>query len=80
MSEENLLEEVIVAWLCKTLTKKFHKRYFINVDKIAVYNSDNGWLCDCGLWTTGDDRYHVPIEKDKRIVYQMSDDDFYRFR
>jgi hypothetical protein len=35
----------------------------------SVYNQDNGWLCDCGHWTTGDDNYHIPIEKAEREIY-----------
>jgi hypothetical protein len=61
---------VNVVWLCKILTKKFHKKYFVKVYKNAVCSCSNGWLCDCGHWTSGDDSYHVPIHRGEREVYE----------
>lgn len=64
------MEVVNVVWLCKILTKRNHKKYFVKVDKKSVYSLDNGWLCDCGHWTNGEDGYHVPIERGNRAVYE----------
>jgi hypothetical protein len=62
-------KQFIVIWLCKTLTKKFSKQYFVKVYPEAVFNNDYGMLCDCGHWTFGQDSFHVPIRKDNREVY-----------
>ena len=64
------LEIVNVVWLYKILTKKYHKKYFVNTNRKSVYSSMNGWLCDCGKWTSGDDNYHIPINKGERQVYE----------
>ena len=74
MRSDAVLEKVNVVWLCKTLTKKLKKKYFVKVDKDAVCDYDNHWICDCGHWTTGDDNYHVAIEQGLRSVHQ---DGFY---
>jgi len=62
-------EIVVVVWLCKTLTKRFHKPYYVVVSDDAIFNPDSGMLCDCGHWTFGDDLYHVPIRKDTKDVF-----------
>ncbi|MCJ7570320.1 MAG: hypothetical protein MUO82_00360 [Candidatus Thermoplasmatota archaeon] len=59
---------VNIVWLCKTLTKQTRKKYYVVVNENAVYNSVNGWICDCGHWTSGEDVYHIPIDKSKREV------------
>lgn len=64
------MEIVNVCWLCKILTKRFHEKYFVSVARNAVYSVYNGWLCDCGKWTTGDDVFHVPIEKAQREIFE----------
>jgi hypothetical protein len=52
------------------MTKRNHKKHFCKVSKEAVYSALNGWLCDCGHWTNGEDNYHIPIEKGQRFVYE----------
>jgi len=64
------LKLVNVVWLCKLLTKKFHHKYFVKVAENSVYNVDDGWLCDCGHWTSGDDNFHVSIKKEKRDFFE----------
>ena len=66
MFEKELLP---VVWLCKSLSKKFNKRYFVRINEKTVFNGDCGILCDCGHWTFGDDNFHKPIKKDYREVY-----------
>ena len=63
------VELLPVIWICKTLSKKFNKKYFVKVYNDAVFNGDCGMVCDCGHWTFGDDQYHIPIKKDFREVY-----------
>jgi hypothetical protein len=60
---------VVVAWLCKTMTKKTHYDCFVVCSDDSVYNSDYGMICDCGHWTFGDDDFHVPIRRDYREAY-----------
>ena len=62
-------EILLIVWLCKTLTKKFNKKYFVKINDNTVFNSDCGVLCDCGHWTFGDDNYHKPIRKEYRDIY-----------
>ena len=57
------------VWLCKTLTKKFHKRHYVKLDRDTVFNSDCGILCDCGHWTFGDDNFHKVIKRDYREIF-----------
>ena len=52
--------------MCKTLSKKTNKRFFVNVDPCAVYDMDNHWICDCGHWTTEDDDFHISIKQGLR--------------
>ena len=52
------------------MSKKFNERYIAKVGLDSIYLQNNGWLCDCGKWTTGDDKYHIPINKGKREIYE----------
>lgn len=66
----DFLKLVNTVWLCKTLTKGSIKRYFVSVSEEAVYDPKNGWICDCGHWTNGNDEYHIPISKGRRAVFE----------
>ena len=70
-----LLKEVNVVWLCKILSKKLEKRYFVKVSKNAICDSDNHWICDCGNWTTGEDNFHIPIQSGLRTVAYIEIDE-----
>ena len=38
------------------------KRYIVEIDiENAVMLKEFGWICDCGLWTFGDDSNHFPL-------------------
>ena len=55
---------VIIERKCKTLSK------MITRSSDDVYASHSGWICDCGDWTTGDDRNHIPFKRGSREIYQ----------
>jgi hypothetical protein len=53
------------------MSKTLNDRYFVKVCLESIYLKNNGWLCDCGKWTTGDDKDHIPIDKGKREIYEL---------
>jgi hypothetical protein len=66
------LKLVNTVWVCKTLAKSSVNKYFVYVSEDAVYDFKNGWICDCGHWTTGNDEYHIPIAKGRRAVFEKN--------
>jgi len=42
--------------------------WLVAVSRDALIEKNNGWICDCGEWTFGDDNLHVPIARRKEIV------------
>lgn len=60
---------VVVKWKCLILSKKTKKNWVVNVSKDAVFHGTSSWVCDCGNWTKGDDKRHIPIEKSNREVF-----------
>lgn len=53
--------ECIIRFYCVRLSKiiKATDQAIPNPTK----NSNLEWICDCGIWTNGDDTYHIPLEK-----------------
>ncbi len=54
---------VPISWNCLTLER------CIVVDIGAVGDSKKGWICDCGKWVKGVDRFHKNFVFGGRFVY-----------
>ena len=52
----------MTSWICK----KLHIR--VKTNKNAVFEKELGWICECGLWTSGTDEYHTRIALGQREV------------
>ena len=61
---------VIIEWECLRLSHTNRKKYIIRALGEAIYLKDKGWICDCGKWTTGDDKTHIPRIKGMREIYK----------
>jgi len=56
-------KRVVTSWKCSILDK-------INkTSDEGIYHYKEGWICDCGVWTTGSDRHHKPITYGLRKIY-----------
>jgi hypothetical protein len=64
------LGTVIIEWECLKLSQFNGERYVFRVPKEALFVEKMGWICNCGRWTTGDDRLHIPRIKGIREVYK----------
>jgi len=60
--------DVVRSWRCKVLEKSTGRKWFVVCIDDAVSDSKWGWICDCGCWTFGDDKFHIPICKPDGIV------------
>ena len=40
------------------------KCYYVEVSDDAISVEGFGYVCDCGLWTSGDDVSHIPVVED----------------
>ena len=54
---------VPVSWRCKRLSK------VINVDIVAVFDSNFGYLCECGEHISVSDKYHDRMFFGVRDIY-----------
>lgn len=62
-------EVVLIEWDCLILHKT------IRAFDEAVARGDLGWLCDCGHWVSGSDRYHVVHDFGVRCVFYKDAED-----
>ena len=61
---------VVIKWECLELSERNNKTYIVEVSINAIYCDKYGWICDCGDWTTGNDRNHIPFKRGLRDIYQ----------
>jgi len=51
----------IRSWRCLAIEKKTGRELVVVVSPDAVIQPAYGWACDCGQWTFGNDKDHVPV-------------------
>jgi hypothetical protein len=64
-------DEIIVKWRCTAPRQGKAQGHFnrvISCSDDAIMNYEDGWLCDCGRWTKGDDVYHKPLKMGIRKI------------
>ena len=62
---------MIIEWECMKLSRFNGKQYVFRVPKEALFVEKMGWICNCGKWTTGNDKTHIPRIKGIREVYKI---------
>lgn len=64
-------DEIVIKWRCTAPKRRgFQGRFdrVISCSNDAIMNYEFGWLCDCSLWTKGNDVYHKPLKMGIRKV------------
>ena len=63
----------IRSWRCLVMEKKAGRMWVVVVSPEAVIQPAFGWVCDCSIWTFGNDSGHIPVSMEKADAEKRHD-------